>query len=479
MKKTVWKWYPFIGAFMCMCLYLLPKGSMCTISGDAADIWQTIKSFGHEDMHGSYVLYKGILSVYPYVWLYRLAMLLHTDEWLFIKLFYCLAFAYITAKALPDTYELLSGQKTVHFRRFVLVFVCFYFWRYNLALSQMMVDLPCLMLFLFLVNAALRIYKYGMNWKRGLCAGAGLGLNLGGSGQYTAPAVCVCIFLGIVIIRQFFVMENNRTRIAVMIKYLAVLIIPAAAVKLYNSYFLNVFVEGLRRKGAWIPDSMDWLSIGFSRFMNIYRTGGTQIPSNLNQAIFQKHLGYDAFEQMKETILSGGYGMRMTEYIRMVLHDPISFGFCYLEKLFLILSPDGGVFRFLPLFIFYTLFFITISVVVSRCRTFKEIINVKFWIIAAFIWSIAFVFVGVVEQRYAMQVQGLILAVAVCDSYIWNVIGQFWEKVKNRHRYVPGDMRIPYVFLLYCVFIVSCFLHMSGLYELIGVNANEIMMRFV
>ena len=41
--------------------------------GDVTDIWETITSFYSGNIYPSYVLYKGILSVYPYVWFYELS----------------------------------------------------------------------------------------------------------------------------------------------------------------------------------------------------------------------------------------------------------------------------------------------------------------------------------------------------------------------------------------------------------------------
>ena len=71
----------FLIVFGYILFRMVRTGSMILISGDAADIWKTIKTYYTDDVYGSYVLYKGLLSIYPYVWLYKLAQLLHTNEY--------------------------------------------------------------------------------------------------------------------------------------------------------------------------------------------------------------------------------------------------------------------------------------------------------------------------------------------------------------------------------------------------------------
>ena len=427
-------------------------------------------------MYPSYVLYKGFLAVYPFVWLYKLAIFLGVNEWLFIKLFYAVAFAYITAVGLPNLIELLTKVTVVHYRKLILAILCFYLWKDTYALSEFMVDIPALMYFLLLVNSALRIYRYGIKIQWMLLTGVWLGLNLGGSGQYTSPALCVCIFLVIVIFKQYYKEEHKHW--ASILMNIGVLVIPMTAIKKYNDYFLNVIVGGLREAGAWLPTNSDWLEMGFSRLMNIYRTGGgVIIPSNLNQAIFQAELGSDVYAEMRDYILAGGYRLTVTEYLKLVLKHPVDFALCYLEKFFLVLSPDGGAFRFLPLFIFYTLLFITLYLLVTRCKKFEQIFNVRFWIVFAFLWAIVPALVMVTELRFAMQIQGLVMAVAICDDFIWKKAKELCCNIKHID-WKFKNKKIPYIFLLYCVFIVVCFLHMSSLYEGVGVDANSIMMRF-
>ena len=61
----------FVISFWFVLYQLVQRGTMIDISGDAADIWKSIKTFGTDDLYPSYVLYKGFDSVFPYVSFYR------------------------------------------------------------------------------------------------------------------------------------------------------------------------------------------------------------------------------------------------------------------------------------------------------------------------------------------------------------------------------------------------------------------------
>lgn len=479
-KKIFFEYYPFIFIFIFVFIFLLNRGTMCDVSGDAADMWETIKTYGMKDMYASYVLYKGFQAVYPYVWLYKMAVFFGVNEWLLVMMFYSLAFSYITTIGFPHLVELFCQIRPVHYRKLILAIVCFYLWVGTGALSQFMIDLPSLMYFLLLTNSALRLYRYGVQWKYLLWCAIWLGMNLGGSGQYTASAFCIIIFLGIVLRKDY--CEKKDKKIAGLLENIGLLVFPAGLIKIYNDYFLNVIVGGLRQIGAWIPSNDVWLKIGLSRFMDKYRGGiGASIPSNLNQAIFQAYLGNEIFEQNQSTILAGGYGMSVIEYMGLVLKYPINFALCYLEKLFLILSPDGGAFRFLPLFIFYTLMFIAFKIGISKNKSIKSVFNAKLWIVFAFLWSIVPALVMVLESRYAMQLQGFILAIALCKDELWKKLFNVLYEVRNwklENVKKIGEGEIPYTLIFYCCFIIACFLHMSSLYELIGVDAEKIMLTF-
>lgn len=480
-KEMILTCYPVVIAFFLMCVYLFSKDSMANISGDAAEIWKTIKTYDTERVYGTYVLYKGFNAVYPYVWFYRLAMLFGLNEWFFVKVFYCAVFAYVSAAGLPNMIEILIGKETKHYRRAVLVILCFYFWRYTMALSQFMVDLPCLMYFVLLVNAALHIYKRKVSIWNYVWAGFWAGINLCASGQYTVSAICICIFIVIVTVRKY--KSAISKDIGKTVVHFGALAALSVLVKMYNEYYIATFVEGLKAKGAWIPSGSVWLQIGFSRFMETYRIGaGVAIPSHRNAAIFQSELGAETFAQMHDVIIGGGFSMTILEYLKLLLKYPGDFILCYLEKFFLALSPDHGGFHFIPLFIFYTLLFVALYIGFVNCRYIKNIINVKFWIGFAFLWAIVPGLVMVIEPRYCMQIQGLVLALAICSDFIWIKCRNGFDKVKavlkGEIKFTIKEKKISYPILIYFVFIVFCFLNMSSLYEGIEANSEWILISF-
>lgn len=151
--------FSFFFALMVYMIFTWNQNSMISISGDASDIWKTITSFHTKDIYGSYVLYKGINSVFPYVWLYDLARIFNINEWFFIRLFYSIAFAYVSSIGFPNMIELLVQKKTKLYRRCLCVIVMWYFWYYSMAFTQLMVDLPCLMYYVLLINTGLKLYR--------------------------------------------------------------------------------------------------------------------------------------------------------------------------------------------------------------------------------------------------------------------------------------------------------------------------------
>ena len=102
----------FLAAFSYLLVKLWVLGSMVTISNDAASIWQTIRSFYTENIAPSYLLYKGFASVYPYVWLYQLALIFGVNEFFFVMAYHALLFAYITVIGVPALVKELTGYET-------------------------------------------------------------------------------------------------------------------------------------------------------------------------------------------------------------------------------------------------------------------------------------------------------------------------------------------------------------------------------
>ena len=122
LKRRVEYIVPFFIAFILYFGYVCKSGDMTALSYDAADIWKTITSWYTNDIYGSYVLYKGINSVYPYVWLYQLALIFNINAWILIKMFFALAFSYTSAIGFPDIIKRMTNRQIGLCRRLLTVF---------------------------------------------------------------------------------------------------------------------------------------------------------------------------------------------------------------------------------------------------------------------------------------------------------------------------------------------------------------------
>jgi len=464
------KYWLFFPAFLLMAVYLKTTGPMNNISGDAADIWTSIKSFPTGTIVPSYVLYKGFGSVYPYVWLYQLSQYFGLNEFVFVKLFHCALFAYVSAIGFPYIAERLLQIKPKTWRKALLILVMFWFWKSNLAFSQVMVDLPSLTYFILLVNSALKISEPNRNRTifRYLYTGLLVGLNTCLSGQYSAAAICVLLYILISSIPQS--AELNRKSALRAGISLAILSIGVLGVRWYNSYFENTITNSLRDAGAWIPTGATWLKIGFMRLLGLYTN---MIPDNRGLSIIKNLYGSE-YDSTYQLMVGGSMPMTIGQYFHLVFQYPADFLTRFSNRLFISLSPDGGNQSVSHLFTAYTLLYVTLVSCKKRCITIKQLFSAEILLILAFISSLAAVIVLSVEMRYAMQIQGLIFTIALLDDTMWNGFSKFgkWIYRSWERKSIKGSelVRFPYIFVLYIVFCVFCFAHMASLYELLGVS---------
>lgn len=450
--------YPLIIALTVTSIFVFPKPDLLGGSGDATDIWKTITTWHSSEVYGSYVLYKGFESVYPYVWFYDLSLALNLDQWFFIKCYYIIMFTVSTTVLFPKIVEKLTGETAKNYTKVILFVVCFLFWVPAGALF-FMVDLPSLFYFLILVLLVLcfdELFKSIWYW---IILGLMIGLNLCASGQYTLPVVFVAIYLIIKVVKTWKGTETHFN-LALCVP----LILVALAIKEYNNYFLDVIVGGMRANGAWIPSANTWLEIGFLRLMPTYRQGFcVDIYCNRGYDILQNYYG-EIYEQYKDAMLSGGYPITIMEYLDIFIHEPLDCLAVYGSRLFLMFSPDRGYLSFIPLFIAYTLLFIALWYGVSKCRYVKQMFSSKFWIGLAFVSSLIPCLVLVYDPRHAFQLQGLIFAIAICTPWIWCKLARLLEIWKNRDNR-EGTSKVNYVFIMYVVFLFFCFVMIALLYE--------------
>ena len=344
------KYWLFFAAFALMAVYLKLCGPMTNVSGDAASIWETIKSFHSGEIVPSYVMYKGFASVYPYVWLYDLSVFFGVGEFFFVKLYHCALFAYISAVGFPYLMQKLLKIDHKTWRKALLVVVLFLFWRYTRVFNQLMVDLPSLAYFLMLLNSALKlnVQKTLRCVGRYLYTGLLVGLNMCISGQYSAAAWCVVLYVLIKTVPWRFLKDGAKRAGALLCA--AVLIVSFAAVRFCNIKFEENVIDPLRAEGAWIPTGETWLQISFMRRLGVARNGnGVEIPDNRGLAIAKDLFG-DEYEEKYEQMVKGEIQLTIGDYFKLAAKYPMDFITRYVNRLFLIISPDDGGLHIIPLF---------------------------------------------------------------------------------------------------------------------------------
>lgn len=470
-----------LAAFALMFAYLFQLDSMVGMSADAASIWETIKTFRTEDITPSYVLYKGFSSIYPYVWLYDLSRVFGTGEFFFIKIYHCILFAYISGAALPYTISRIANIELKNYRRLILVVILFYLWSFNLSFSQIMIDLPSLAFFLLLVNSALRIESGNKNVWKYIYSGLLAGLCTCLSGQYSLPAVFVILFI---LLKSFGKkVIRKKKNVIIMCLYIILMFASIMSVRIINYGFENTVTNEFREEGESIPTGGEWLSIGYLRLIDNLRVSpAIDIPDNRGLAIIKDVFESENFEETHEIIELGGMAYSMVDYFKLVLKYPGDFVLRYFNRLFLSLTEDGGYFKFLPLFISSTLTFMTGYVVTKKVKAVGGLFSSKTLLIMAFVSAIIPSIILVIEPRGLMQIQGLVFGTAILCDELWNSLKVFKNMVKEiittKSVKCLMDKKIPYIFLLYIIFVCFCFMHMGSLYELNGSNPGSVLIDF-
>ena len=174
-------------------------------SSDATDVWNTIVSYYSGDVYPSYVLYKGFLAVYPYVWFYRISEMFNLDAFIFVKIYYAACFLYITLIGFPYVISFLSNRPINYFKHLVLCATLFFLWEYTKVLSQFMIDLPNLTYFMIGVNLVIFIYR-NLNkskWYHFILAGLFLSSSSTLTGQYIVASILLILVVMIVILKGY------------------------------------------------------------------------------------------------------------------------------------------------------------------------------------------------------------------------------------------------------------------------------------
>lgn len=456
----------------------LKGNSMVSYGGDAASIWATIKSFYAEKLAGSYVLYKGFASVFPYTWLYKLSLIFNVEQFTFIRMYHSILFAYITTIGFPNFISKMLKIEIKVWRKILLTFVLFAMWEFTDVFSQLMVDLPSLAYFLLALNCALRAVEKKGTIKLIYYTIAGLlvGLVNNISGQYILAGTAILVYI---VYKNITLLISNKKNklVSFTIFPIACLLISVISVSAINNQFEKKIVDPLRAQGEWIPDKNTWLMFGLFNFDSL--TLFPEIPDNLGKAIKIKFFGegYDTNLIGYSVDVGNDPKVFIPMYLDMVLTYPVEFIVRYFNRFFIALSPANNNLNIKMLFIDYSALFLVL-LKIKKIKTVKEFFSPFLFLWLAFPLAIVPPVVMHMELRYAIQIQGLIFSIVVLDDYLWTKVKNFvlgfkdlitkfnWEKIL--------DVRFSPIFFVYLLFIILCFSYIGTLYEMIGPLGDSI-----
>lgn len=461
-KQTYQNAFLFLLAFAIIAVYISPL-SPISASGDAASIWAHIVSMDTGAPIGSYVLYKGMFSVYPYRWFYVWSKVFGLSEFFFVKLYHCLLFSYVTAIGIPAIYTRLTGKKIKFALRFVLIVVCFLLWRSTYALSQMMVDLPSAALFIATVSNALAISKTQPTHRslRFVFVGLLCGIGLCFSGQYSLATLCIIIY----IVLTEWKTTNRASKFSIVLACVA-MVMPVVA----NNYYLHTVVQGLVDNGAWIPSGGEWLMRSLTLMITRYSefTPIGVLESSRGVSVLTSFAG----QEYCESIMAGVNANFLTwgELLKMWLTHLPDMLMIWFNRLFLALSPDNGCQSIPHLFLFYTCIFMCLYQLHQKVRRVNEIFQRDTLIFLAFLMSVLVPCALRIEMRLTISIQAIILCFGLLNDQIW---GSVWSSVKNAIVSIIkagknglAEKQINYTVLRYLLFMLMCFMIYSLLREL-------------
>lgn len=440
-------------------------------SGDVTDIWKTITSFYSGNIQPSYVLYKGILSVYPYVWFYELSKIFGVGSWSFIKIFHCFLFSYVSAIGFPYIVSKLLRIEIKFWRRILLILLMFILWKPNGALQYMMIDLWSLFLFVLAASAVIKLSEKDLEHHKifTFLVGLILGFASLGSGQYFLPAIILTLY---VLVNKFLPsnIKNFSKKSAAFLSFIILfsgIMIPRA----YDNHFEKTIVNPMRENGAFIAKGVEWAELGIGQAKRRYSLfWEPTIPNNRSLAIIKQDKG-DDYENFAK---NGVYNKK--EVLHLILKHPVDFITSWCNGFLLTVSMHGEHRSVLCLFISYTALFLALYAVFKRCKNLKDILSKKLLIILSFISVIIAPCLNHFEARYVIAFQGLFLCLAFLDNIFWEGLKRFklfLKRLFSKSEHLDfKNLKFPYPFVIYLLFVIMCFTNYAALIENVGVDPS-------
>jgi len=471
---------PFFISFYLVGDYIFPSTVSLLQSGDAHSIWQTIISFRDESIKSSYVLYKGFLSVYPYIWLYELAVYLELDHFLFIKIYHAILFSFVAAVGVPYIVSRILCLNIKLYKNIVFVVILFFSLKFTLIFNALMVDLPTWAFFVAAIGSA--ILALNLDYPKKIfvlvVSGVFVGLTLCSSGQYSLAGYLLMAYVFVSIFGGKGILGNILN--IKLIALFGVFLIAVAIPKIYDSYFEESIVQPMRDRGEWLPTGQQWLTNGMTRLMPHYKFG-YQNENNRALAILKQTEG-DKFSERYERIKQGGGEYSVEEYLGMVRANPLDFTVMWAAKTFLAVSFDGGKVRVSHLLISYTALYVCLYLVFLKCIYFRDLINRNSLIFLSVIGTIAAPVFLSIEMRYIVALQGFMLGFSIHQEKIFSNIKNYIMCINNRgDKFGLGRMNglaIPYPAIFYVIFLIVCFTLYGALLEIHGSDPDMVLYRW-
>ncbi len=454
----------FLFSFVLIELYIAgidPTGT----SGDANNIWQAIVGIAKGTPVGSYVMYKGIMSCYPYVWFYQLSTLLGLPTFFFVKFYHGALFAYITAIGVPCVVGHLFQRKPKAWQILCFSVTAFILWRPTYALDQLMVDLPCCAFFFFTAHMAIRLGQSHEGYAATiLLAGLFCGMNSTASGQYSFAMLCVLLFA---VLQIYFRKERfcpGKRKLFYVLVLLAAYTVP----HLLNELFIANVVDPLRENGAWIPDGESWLRLGLLASLPMVEC----FPDRANlrgYAILESIYGSaEAAEAARITAAAGGVGWTVQEWFAAVFWYPLDFSVLFLDRAFMCVTTDGGTMNLSHLLAGYTLLYIALLAMVKRAQNIRSVFQRKTLLVIAALLTILPPVVLHVERRYAIALQGMVFGAALMGPVLEDgrraVIRTAQKLTRRESRLGDASKRVfPWEVLIGIFFVWICLTHYGDL----------------
>lgn len=464
---------PFLFACAIVWVLTLAVPDMVRASGDARSIWHTISHWDGARGPSSYVLYKGMLSVYPYIWLREWALAAGMEPFAFIRIYHALLFGVGSTLAVPAIASAFTGRPWAALQRCLFAAALLWLTHSTRAFDMLMIDLPSWAFFAVACWASLRSCdaqgRARFAWAA--AAGAFIGLSLCGSGQFGLPALVLGAYVLLRCLSQAW-SASQAGRLLLLAQVLVVAVvawIPRQA----DLQFHASIVEPMRARGDWLPTGQQWVQNSLFRMLDSYtRNQHWEIPSPRGAAILKDVLG-SGFETMHPRIKAGGSILTVDQYLGLVRRYPLDFAAMWTARGFMLISLDAARASASALLAGYTSVFLCLLLVVRRCRTLRDVLRPGLLLLLALLLTVAAPVALFLEMRTALTIHALMLAIGVQVLTSRDPAAQ-----PAAVGFTPLRQRpVPWTWIAYAGFIVACFGFYGVTMELTGSEPRVVLFR--